>query len=145
MADLEHEQVFFEFVKQGVLQHLTYNETKREDQEIIGLMVGSELVEENMVSIPFVSNLLLEEDTTIIDPNYDEIYNSFLKIDYNLDSVKYIKNIVDNITTKEDLLDFIITVIIEPLINSNIDAKKVYFIVKPYWVTDWCDKIIEVE
>lgn len=143
MIEVNHEQVFFEFVKQhDLLKHLKYTETKRQDQEIIGLMVPSD---DQELFVPFVRELLKEEDTTIIDPNYDEIYNNFINLDHNLDSIEHIKQIIGEITTKEELVDFIVSFIIKPLIDSNINAKKVYFIVKPYWVTDWCDKIIEIE
>ena len=142
MTTVNHEQVFLEFVKHhDVLQHLTYSDSKIENQKIIGLL---ETVENDDIFIPFFNNLVQEGDV-LINPNYDELYNSFLKIDYNLESVQYIKTRVENIQTKEQLIDFLVSVIIKPLIASNINAKNVYFRITPSFTTDWCDQVIEVK
>lgn len=143
---LIHEQVFFDFVKHhDILQHIKYTEEKRQDQKIIGLQVGGEPGEDNDVFVPYVKELMKQDDVVIIDPNYDEIYNSFLGIDYAQDSVQYITELFDSVDTREELLQLILNLIIKKLIASNIDAKKVYFRVKPYWDTEWCDEVIEVE
>ena len=142
MTTINHEQVFLEFVKRhDDLLHLSYSDSVVEDQEIIGLV---ETEETDDVFIPFAENLLTENDV-LINPNWDEVYNSFLGIKHDLESVEYIKEMVDAIETKEELLQFLLTVIIKPLIASNINAKKVYFRIKSNWNTDWCDKVIEVE
>ena len=143
---LIHEQVFFDFVKNhDILQHLKYTEERRKGQQIIGLLVGGDPGEDDTVFVPYVRELLKEDDVTIIDPNYDEIYNNFIHLDHNLDSIEYIKNLFDNAETKEETLELILSLIIKPLIESNINTKKVYFRVKPYWNTEWCDQVIEVQ
>lgn len=143
---LIHEQVFFDFVKNhDILQHLKYTKTRRKDQKIIGLEVGGEPGEDNDLFFPYVEKLMEQSDVVVIDPNYDEIYNSFSNIDYAADSIEYISNLFDSTETREELLEVILNLIIKKLIASNIDAKKVYFRVKPYWNTEWCDEVIEVE
>jgi hypothetical protein len=86
-----------------------------------------------------------QSDVVVIDPNYDEIYNGFSNIDYAADSIAYINEVFDSTKTREELLEVILNLIIKKLIASNIDAKKVYFRVKPYWNTEWCDEVIEVQ
>lgn len=143
---LIHEQVFFDFVKNhDILQHLKYTEERRKGQQIIGLLVGGDPGEDNTVFVPYVRELMEQSDVVVIDPNYDEIYNSFSNIDYAADSIEYISNLFDSTETREELLEVILNLIIKKLIASNIDAKKVYFRVKPYWNTEWCDEVIEVE
>jgi hypothetical protein len=143
---LIHEQVFFDFVKNhDILQHLKYSENTIETQKIIGLQVDGEPGEDNELFVPYVKQLMKQSDVVVIDPNYDEIYNSFSNIDYASDSVEYINNLFDSTETKEELLEVILNLIIKKLIASNIDAKKVYFRVKPYWNTEWCDEVIEVK
>ena len=45
MTDLEHEQVFFEFVKNhDLLQHITYSEKSIKDQKVIGILIDDDNV-----------------------------------------------------------------------------------------------------
>ena len=142
MTTINHEQVFLEFVKHhNDLQHLSFSDTKVKTQKIIGLL---ETEENDDVFIPFSENLLTENDV-LIDPNWDEVYSSFLGIKHNEETVAYIKQIVEAIETKEEVLEFLLNYIIKPLIDSNINAEKVYFRIKPTWNTDWCDIVIEVK
>jgi len=137
-----HEQVFLEFVKHhDDLQHLSFSDTKIKNQKIIGLL---ETEENDEVFIPFTENLLTENDV-LIDPNWDEVCNSFVSLKHDEETVDYIKDIIDSLETKKEVLEFLLNFIIKPLIDSNINANKVYFRIKPNWNTDWCDKVIEVE
>ena len=139
---INHEQVFLEFVKHhDDLQHLSFIDTKVQNQKIIGLLETEEIDE---IFVPFIENLLTEKDV-LIDPNWDEVYNSFLGIKHNEETVTYIKEIADAIETKEEVLEFLLSYIIKPLIDSNINAEKVYFRIKPTWNTEWCDTVIEVK
>lgn len=143
---MTHEEVFFQFVKNhDNLSHLNYRESRREGQQIIGLKVAGIPGEDDQVFLPYLTQLLTEEGTTSIDPNYDAIYESFTGIDHNLDSVEYIKNLVESMTTREEISIFCVNNIVKKLIDSNIDASKVYVRVKPHWPTDWCDQVIEVQ
>jgi hypothetical protein len=142
MTTVNHEQVFLEFVKHhDDLQHLSFSDVKVKNQKIIGLL---ETEENDDFFIPFTEKLVTQNDV-LIDPNWDEICNSFFGIKHNEETVDYIKDIVDAIETKEEVLEFLLTYIIKPLIDSNINANKVYFRIKPNWNTDWCDTIIEVK
>lgn len=142
MTTVNHEQVFLEFVKHhDDLQHLSFSDAKVKNQKIIGLL---ETEENDDVFTPFIKNLLTQNDV-LIDPNWDEVYNSFLGIKHNEETVAYIKEIVDSIETKEEVLEFLLSYIIKPLIDSNIVADKIYFRIKPTWNTEWCDKVVEVK
>ena len=137
-----HEHVFLEFVKgHDDLQHLSFNTSKVKNQKIIGLL---ETEETDEVFVPFAKNLVTENDV-LIDPNWDEVCNSFFGIKHDEETVTYIKELVEAIETKEEVLEFLLSYIIKPLIDSNINAKKVYFRIKPNWNTEWCDTVIEVK
>jgi hypothetical protein len=123
------------------LQHLSFNTSKVKNQKIIGLL---ETEETDEVFVPFAKNLVTENDV-LIDPNWDEVCNSFFGIKHDEETVTYIKELVEAIETKEEVLEFLLSYIIKPLIDSNINAKKVYFRIKPNWNTEWCDTVIEVK
>ena len=142
MTTINHEQVFLEFVKHhDDLQHLSFSDIKVKNQKIIGLL---ETEENDELFIPFAEKLLTENDV-LINPNWDEVCNSFVGIKHDEETVDYIKDIIDSLETKEEVLEFLLNLIIKPLIDSNINANKVYFRIKPNWNTDWCDKVIEVK
>jgi hypothetical protein len=103
MTDLEHEQVFFEFVKKhDQLNHLTYSEETIEGQRVLGIIVddttATNRADEDYVPYyaPYMKPLLDNPDNVIIDPNWDNIYLDFTEIDHNLDSIEYIKSLVDS-------------------------------------------------
>ena len=54
-------------------------------------------------------------------------------------------DLVESKPTREEISELAVNLIVRKLVNSNIDAKKVYVRVKPHWSTDWCDKVIEVQ
>lgn len=142
----QHQQVFFDFVKNhDEMQHIKYASTKKRGQEIIGLMVPGNPGEDDQIFLPFVEELLKEEGSLLIDPDYDQLYESFLQIDHNLDSVEYMLSLVEADTSREKVTQLVIDLIVKPLIASKLDAKKIYFRVKPHWDTSWCTSVIEVE
>lgn len=142
----EHEAIFFEFVKaHDEMLHIKYSETKKTTQKIIGLKVAGIPGEDDEVFLPYAEELLKEKNTILIDPDYDQLYESFLNIDYNLETVEYMRQLVETDVSRERISQLVIDLIIKPLIASNINAKKVYFRIKPHWDTSWCDSIIEVE
>jgi hypothetical protein len=142
----EHQKVFFDFVKNhDEMKHITYASTKKRGQEIIGVMVPGIPGEDDIAFLPFVEELLKEEETLLIDPDYDQLYESFLQIDHNLDSVEYMRELVEEDTSREKVTQLVIDLIVKPLIASKLNAKKIYFRVKPHWDTSWCTKVIEVE
>ena len=77
-------------------------------------------------------------------PNYNNIYNNFLTLDHNIESIEYIKNTIESYSTKEEVSQFITDKIIKKLIHSNIDAYNVYIVVGDSWNIDWADETIEV-
>lgn len=150
MTDLEHEQVFFEFVKNhDQLNHLTYSAEPIEGQRVLGILID----DDNAVNrtdldyvpyyAPYMKPLLDNPDNIIIDPNWDNIYLDFTKIDHNLESVEYIKSIFEPNTREEDS-ELITNLILKKLVSCNINAKTVYIVINSRWNTDWLDGIVGV-
>ena len=150
MTDLEHEQVFFEFVKHhDLLQHITYSEEPIEGQRVLGILID----DDNVVNrtdpdyvphyAPYIKPLLDNPDNVIIDPNWDNIYLNFTEIDHNLESVEYIKSIFEPNTREEDS-QLITNLILKKLVACNINAKTVYIVINSRWDTDWLDGIVGV-
>jgi hypothetical protein len=150
MTDLEHEQVFFEFVKHhDLLQHIKYSTEPIEGQQVLGILID----DYNVVNrtdpdyvpyyAPYMKPLLDNPDNVIIDPNWDNIYLNFTEIDHNLESVEYIKSLGDS-NVKEEISQIIIDLLLKKLVASNINAKTVYIVISPRWNTDWLDGIVGV-
>ena len=150
MTDLEHEQVFFEFVKNhDLLQHIKYSEETIQDQRVLGVLI----YDDNAVNraepdyvpyyAPYMKPLLDNPDNVIIDPNWDNIYLNFTKIDHNLESVEYIKSLVES-KDREEKIQLVIDLILKKLVALNINAKTVYVVLNSHWNTDWLDGIVGV-
>jgi hypothetical protein len=150
MTDLEHEQVFFEFVKQhDLLHHVTYSEEPVEGQRVLGIIVDDSTAinraDEDYVPYyaPYMKPLLDNPDNVIIDPNWDNIYLNFIGLDHNLDSIEYIKSLVES-KTREEISQIIVDLILKKLVASNINAKTVYVVINSRWNTEWFDGIVGV-
>jgi predicted RNA-binding protein YlqC (UPF0109 family) len=150
MTDLEHEQVFFEFVKHhDQLQHVTYCEEAIEGQRVLGIIVDDSTATNRADAdyvpyyTPYMQPLLDNPDNVVIDPNWDNIYLDFTEIDHNLDSIEYIKSLVDS-KDKLEISQIIIDLILKKLVACNINAKTVYVVVNSRWNTDWFDGIVGV-
>lgn len=143
-----HKKVFTEFViNHDDMKHLNYMPTRRTDQKVIGILV-SQTEEEKKERLPyyyeFTESLKEDRDNKVIDPNYDQIYMSFLGIDHNRDSVEFIKQYIEEtLTTKESRTEFVESILKET-VSRNIDAKNVYIVIHDHWSRDWFDEIIEV-
>jgi hypothetical protein len=150
MTDLEHEQVFFEFVKKhDQLQYVTYSEEAIEGQRVLGILIDDDTAVNRTdpdyvpYYTPYMKPLLDNPDNVIIDPNWDNIYLDFTKIDHNLESVEYIKSIFEPNTREEDS-QLITNLILKKLVSCNINAKTVYIVINSRWNTDWLDGIVGV-
>jgi hypothetical protein len=151
MTDLEHEQLFFDFVKQNPqLEHLSYRTTVLKTQKIIGILVDESSYgdKDSDTYVPYytdyVKNLESQTSTVIIDPNWDKIYDNFINLDHGQDSIDYIKSVVESLDTRELVGEFIVEKIAKKLVASLINAKKVYFVIDDTWSTDWLNEVIEV-
>lgn len=143
MTPTEHEHVFFEFVRNSAFSHVSCLDKPLKKQELIGLLVDD--LESDGYSpsqLEFIENL--KTASVVIDPDYDQVYSNFIKLDYNLESIDYIRGIVESEKSREELSEIIIELLLKKFIDSNINAKKVYFVIYPQWRTDWLDKVIEV-
>jgi len=150
MTDLEHEQVFFEFVKNhDQLHHLTYSEEPIEAQKVICILVDdtTDATRNDTDYVPYytpyITPLLDNPDNVVIDPNWDNIYLNFIGLDHNLDSIDYMKSLGDP-NNKEEIAQLVIDLILKKLVASNINAKTVYIVINSHWNTDWLDEIVEV-
>jgi hypothetical protein len=150
MTDLEHEQVYFEFVKHNdQLQHITYSEEPIEGQKVLGILIDDDnavnRAEADYVPYytPYMQPLLNNPDNVVIDPNWNNIYINFTEIDHNLESVEYIKSLVES-KDREENIQLVINLILKKLVASNINAKTVYIVINSRWNTDWLDGIVGV-
>lgn len=148
---LIHEEVFFEFVKNhDQLNRIYYSDEPIFGQKIIGLLVDDAAApdrdDEGYIPYytPYVNELLKAGGNTIIDPNWDNIYKDFINLDHNLDSVEYIKNLVESKTTREEVTQLVIDLIVKKLINLNILSNNVYVVMHPHWDKSWVNEIVEV-
>jgi len=121
----EYDDIFYNYVKyHDLLKHIEYGDTPVEGQEWIGIISNddthTEWVSENVMSDP---------DAVIIDPNWDEIYNGFLEVNWpNTEEAKmYIQNLVESIENNSSAVyNFIINKIVKRMKKENIQSKKVY-------------------
>jgi hypothetical protein len=131
------------------LQHLTYSEEPIEGQKVLGILID----DDNAVNradadyiphyAPYMQPLLDNLDNVVIDPNWDNIYLNFIGLDHNLDSIDYIKSLVES-KDREEKIQFIVDSILKKLVASNINAKTVYIVINSRWNTDWLDGIVGV-
>mgnify|MGYP000061515196 CR=1 FL=1 len=140
MTDMNPKEVFFRFAKSFIsdLAGLSFSDGHVEGQEIIAVR-GPDGWK--------------PEDGILIDPDYDQLIDSFLNIDYDRWAVNWLYSLVEQAKSRgpekanELYAQNITDLIIRPLINSNIDSNKVYFMISygPAWKDlSWADKVIEV-
>ena len=135
MTDMNSKEAFFRFVKNhDLFSHIEFLDSPVEGQEIIAV--------KNESYVP--------KDGVVINPDYDEIINGFLNIDYDRWAVNHIYSLVDQALKSDNpnkkFAEKCIEYIVVPLINSNINSEKVYIFV--YRLGEWNDlswahKVIE--
>jgi hypothetical protein len=135
MTDMNPREAFFKFVKNhDLFADLEFLDQPLEGQEIIA--VRGESFE--------------ADDGVVIDPDYDEIINGFMNITYDRWAVNHVYNLVEfakkSDKEKQLLATALTEYIIIPLINSNINSEKVYFVIghTDDWKNlSWAHKVIE--
>ena len=135
---MDPKEAFFKFVKShDLFRDLEFLEEPLEDQEIIAVVDDSFSFE--------------ADDGVIINPDYDEIINGFMNITYDRWAVNHIYNLVEQGKASDKPLikvtESLTELIIKPLINSNINSPKVYFLIRdlPNWKDlSWANTVIEV-
>jgi hypothetical protein len=131
----EHEIVFFEFLKQHpFLSHLKYREESTEVPSIFG-------VPNTEGYTTFIGNIMKTKSNFVLDPNWDELYNSFCGLDHNLDSIDYMKSWAET-CSREDRIDMIVKFV--QYILPSLDCNKLYVVIFDGCRTDWLDEIVEV-
>ena len=140
MTDMNPKEVFFRFAKSFIsdLDGLSFSDGPVEGQEIIAVRgpIGWK-----------------SEDGILIDPDYDQLIESFMNIDHDRWAVNWLYSLVEQAKSRDPekanelYAQNITDLIIKPLINSNIDSPKVYVLLcyGPAWKDfSWADKVIEV-
>jgi hypothetical protein len=138
MVDMNPKEAFFRFVRgHDLFSDLEFLDEPVEGQEIIAVLDDS---------FSFTA-----EDGVVINPEYDEIINGFMDITYDRWAVNHIYNLVENAKKSykqtQLLAEAITDLIIKPLINSNVNSNKVYFVIRnreTFTDLSWADKVIEV-
>jgi len=120
-----HKEVFFNFV----IQHDYFKDmfgTKPADQKIIAV-VGE--------------NDIAEAGAAVIDPNWDSIYESFINIDHDRESVDYIRSLLESYDINET--QSYIDSLIKYIIGKGIAANKVYVHIPSTADKSFYDEVIE--
>jgi hypothetical protein len=135
MTDMNPKEAFFRYLKNhNLFVDFEFLDSPVEGQEIIAVK----------------DNNYVPEDGVVIDPDYDEIVNGFLSIDYDIWAVNHIYSLVQQALSSDSpnrkFAEKCVEYIITPLINSNINAEKVYVFVHRFeeWNDlSWADRVIE--
>lgn len=133
---MTHEEVFFNFViKHDILNHLVFGD-KPTGQKVIAI------VGDDDTAIPYIGDLLKISSNTVIDPNWDEIYESFINIDHEKESVDYIQSLLESYDINET--QTYIDGLVKKMIEKGIVANKVYVRIPPTADKSFYDEVIEV-
>jgi hypothetical protein len=132
---MTHEEVFFNFViKHDILTHLVFGD-KPQGQQVIAIIGNDD------TAIPYIGDLLKISSNTVIDPNWDEIYESFLNIDHDKESVDYIQSLLESYDINET--QTYIDGLVKKMIEMGIVANKVYVRIPPTADKSFYDEVIE--
>lgn len=137
---MNHYEVFHKFVVQhDILRHIKYG-IKPKNQKRIGIRGTNEKV------IPIIREALADKRViaTIIDPNIDEIFNDFINLDHDIESVEYIKNLIQPTMGTKEWVNFYNVHIIKMLLDMNIQADVVYVRIWEHDDESYYDEIINV-
>jgi len=133
---MTHEEVFFNFViKHDILNHLVFGD-KPDGQQVIAIVGADD------TAIPYIGDLLKISSNTVIDPNWDEIYESFINIDHEKESVDYIQSLLESYDIDET--QTYIDGLVKKMIEKGIVANKVYVRIPPTADKSFYDEVIEV-
>lgn len=125
---MNHEEVFFNFVIQhDALSHIVFGQ-KPAGQKIIAVVGDAEV--DNTVG------------TVIIDPNWDLVYESFINLDHNLESIEYMKTLLEPYTNTQT--QAYIDGLVKKMIERGIVADKIYVRVPSTADKSFYDEVIEV-
>ena len=125
----EYDDIFYNYVKNhDDLSHIEYGDPVP-NQKWIGVMadpVGE------------------KTDGVVIDPNWDEIYNGFLEVNWpNAEEAKmYIQNLVESTENNSSAVyNFIINKIVKRMKKENIQSQKVYVAIASGADQSWFNSI----
>lgn len=129
------EIVFFDFMKSHpTLGHLKYKEDETVGLQLIGVPTIDGYTD-------FMKTFIDDEKSSVLDPNWDELYSEFLKQCDDDSAKEYISSIVDS-ASREQLVELVISFIL--YISSNIDSDNLYVAIGDGWRQDWLTQLAEV-
>lgn len=145
----EHAAIFFEFIK----SHSSFEDmpfgTPPQNQQIVRLIVDKdETTSEEDIPVyrKIKKSIVPGEGFVIVDPQYDNIYKSFLGLTYNLDSVEFIKQLGESISTPEEVAALWLELFINPL-SESVNAGTLYVVTigdNTGWNSDIWDETVKI-
>lgn len=133
---MTHEEVFFEFVIQhDILKHVAFGE-KPIGQKVIAVIGADEPATQT------IGDLLKTPNTTIIDPNWDAIYESFTNLDHNKESIDHLQSLLESYDINET--QTYIDGLVKKMIERGIVADKIYVRIPSMADKSFYDEVIEV-
>lgn len=142
MTSTQHEHNFLEFVlTQDVFKYLTFGDKQIVGQKLIGVLVEKENTGNQPYYTEFVKDLW-EQNAFVVDPDWLKIYYDFIEVGPT-ESADYIKSVLEN-KGLNVIFNFIVRVILLRVVERNINANELYFIIDENWPTDWLTEVIEV-
>lgn len=153
MTKDEHKKIFFDFIKQHPsLSDIKYSENPVLEQEIVRLVVTDSVDRDGDNYLPLYrktkKSIIYNKDYTVVDLNYDNLYDSFINIDFNLETVEFIKSLAVEAESKEDAAKLWLEYFVEPFIKSNVDTKTIYFVTikdNSGWDSKPWDNTVEIQ
>jgi hypothetical protein len=124
MTPEQHLHFFYEFVKGSGLFNFEYSD---------------EPVEQTIIAVKESAVADIPGGFAVINPDWDKVYESFLKLDFNPEAVSHIKELLE-----EGEAVSLVTDTVKYLISKNIDSEKVYVAVGDSWDTDWANEVLGV-
>lgn len=142
MNPTQHENDFLEFVlTQDVFKYLTFSDKQISGQKLVGVLVEKENTGDDPYYTEFVKDLW-DKKAFVVDPDWMKIYHDFLEVG-SQESADYIKSVLEGADLTE-IFKFIVRVVLLRMIERNINATELYFIIDDNWPTDWLTEVIEV-
>lgn len=148
----DHKKVFFDFIKQHpLMEELVYhdeNSTNVSLPRVVRLKVNfdqndSSDIDHTPPSYRKIrkSVIVCGNDFVIFDPNYDNLFLSFLKIDFNTETDDFIADVFKVFETKnrKNIIDVLLEFVIVPLANSKLNTKTIYVVTRD--IDEWDNEI----
>jgi len=146
MTREEHKNVFFNFIKQHpLLADLIYQTdlANINPPRIVRLKVRflKDDTDDSRTTPPSYRKLrksvVISDNFVIFDPNYDNLFLSFINTDFNDETVDFIKDAFKVFETKnpKDIINMLLEFVILPLVSANLNTKTLYVVTRD--ISEW--------